>query len=319
MDGAIPGETLRSWKPAVAGIREVLHARFTTHAYPPHTHDSWTLFIVDDGAIRYDLDRHERGALPAMVSVLPPHVVHDGRPARADGFRKRVLYLETSVLGEELIGRAVDQPVLPDRSLRRAVSDLHDSLQCGEDTLEAETRLAFVAERIRASLGANPVETQPKTEGAIAGALRDVLDAHLFEPITLAEAADELRVSATRIARAFTRAYGIAPHAYVLGRRLDVARDRILRGQPLADVAADLGFADQAHLTRRFKQFLGTTPGRFSTSRARPGHRLTATRRSAARAGGICRKPSGSNGRQARQPATSQLETSRSRGPQSSP
>jgi AraC-like DNA-binding protein len=44
-----------------------------------------------------------------------------------------------------------------------------------------------------------------------------------------------------------------------------MARDRILRGQPLADVAAEVGFFDQAHLTRRFKRFLGTTPGRFAT------------------------------------------------------
>ena len=51
-----------------------------TTRYPPHTHDAWTLFIVDEGAIRYDLDRHARGAEPSMVSVLPPHVVHDGRP-----------------------------------------------------------------------------------------------------------------------------------------------------------------------------------------------------------------------------------------------
>ena len=29
-----------------------------------------------------------------MVSILPPHVVHDGRPATTDGYRKRVLYLE---------------------------------------------------------------------------------------------------------------------------------------------------------------------------------------------------------------------------------
>ena len=44
------------------GIHEVFHARFTTHAYPSHTHDAWTLLIVDDGVVRYDLDRHEHGA-----------------------------------------------------------------------------------------------------------------------------------------------------------------------------------------------------------------------------------------------------------------
>lgn len=70
--------------------------------------------------------------------------------------------------------------------------------------------------------------------------------------------------------RAFTSAFGLPPHAYVLGKRLEAARDRILAGQALADVAAELGFYDQAHLSRRFKRFLGTTPGRFrSGSRQR--------------------------------------------------
>ena len=49
----------------------------------------------------------------------------------------------------------------------------------------------------------------------------------------------------------------------MLGRRLEAARERILAGQPLADVAAEVGFYDQAHLTRRFRRFLGTTPGQY--------------------------------------------------------
>ena len=49
---------------------QMLHARFVAHAYPPHAHDTWTVFIVDDGAIRYDLDRHPRGAAGAVVSTV---------------------------------------------------------------------------------------------------------------------------------------------------------------------------------------------------------------------------------------------------------
>jgi AraC-like DNA-binding protein len=275
---AVSGESIVAWKPPIAGIREVLHARFATHAYPLHTHDTWTLFIVDDGAIRYDLDRHARGAVPSMVSILPPYVVHDGRPATSDGFRKRVLYLETSVLGEQLIGPAVDQPVLPDASLRSAVSSLHDALGCVDDLLEADTRLAFVTERIRAALGEpasrRPVRAplpqrpqRPRIDNA--ERLRDYLDARTFEAVTLTAAAADLGSSVTQLARAFSGTFHIAPHAYVLGRRLDAARDRILAGQPLADVAAEVGFSDQAHLTRRFKRFLGTTPGRFGERRGR--------------------------------------------------
>ena len=146
-------ESVNAWKPAVAGIREVLHARFIQHAYPPHTHDTWTLFIVDQGAITYGLDRHTRDAAGSMVSVLPPHAVHDGRPATGDGFRKRVLYVETSMLGEGLIGRAVDVPVIPGAFIRERVSALHDALSCRDDALEAELRFATIAEHIRAALG----------------------------------------------------------------------------------------------------------------------------------------------------------------------
>ena len=263
LDPAAAAPAIRAWKPGVAGIREVFHARFTDHAYPPHTHDVWTLFIVDDGAIRYDLHGRPCGAEPSMVTVLPPHVVHDGRPATSRGFRKRVLYLETSVLGEELIGPAVDRPVVPDDGLRGDVSALHEALACADDALAAETRLADVAKRIARSLGRPAEEPSALPAADQAEHLRAFLDAHAFEPVTIGSAAAAIGASTSQLAHAFSTVFGMPPHAYLLGRRLEAARDRILGGQPLADVAAEVGFYDQAHLARHFRQFLGTTPGRF--------------------------------------------------------
>jgi AraC-like DNA-binding protein len=270
MDRPTPVD-IRAWQPGVPGIREVLHATFREHAYPPHTHDAWTLFLVDDGAIRYDLDRRERGALPSMVSILPPHVVHDGRPATGDGFRKRVIYLEPETVGEDRIGAAVDRPMLRDRALHDRLDTLHARLEAPDDRLEAETRLAFVLERLRIALGAGADERAPdhRTAADDAERLRAWLDGRVFEPLTMADAAAALGAPPTRLARAFTGTLGIAPHRYVLGRRLDAARTRLLDGQPVADVAAEVGFVDQAHLTRRFRDFLGTTPGRFAERRRR--------------------------------------------------
>ena len=104
--------------------------------------------------------------------------------------------------------------------------------------------------------------TEPSRPDA-ADALRANLDARLFDPVTLAEASTAIGATPTQAARAFSAAFGISPHVYVTGRRLDAARARILDGEPLADVAASVGFYDQAHLTRRFKRFLGVTPGLF--------------------------------------------------------
>jgi len=260
---------VRAWKPPIAGVREVLHARFPDHAYPPHTHDVWTLFVVDDGAIRYDLGRHQRFAERSTIAVLPPGVVHDGRPGRDGGYCKRVAYLEPEVLGEAVVGPSVDAPALVDLALRTEIIGLFDALvEAGadadaDDALEAETRLALVVDGIRAAFGGRPPAPEPDRPDD-AEALRAYLDDHRFESVTMADAAAALASSTTRLARAFSGAYGIAPHAYVTGRRLEAARERILAGQPLVDVATEVGFFDQAHLTRHFKRFLGTTPGRFA-------------------------------------------------------
>ncbi len=259
-----PGDVIRAWKPRVPGVREVLHARFGAHAYPRHTHDDWTVFLVDDGAVRYHLDRHGHVAAPRMVSILPPGVTHDGRPATSKGYRKRVLYVDTSVLGESLVGAAVDEPAIVDPDLVAELEAVHAALACPDDALAAETRFVAAAARIRAALGDPNAVVGPSDARRAGESLRDALDAHVFERFTLADAAMEAGWSAAHAAQAFSTTFGISPHAYVVGRRLDAARDRILAGEPLADVATVLGFFDQAHLTRQFRRFLGTTPRRFA-------------------------------------------------------
>ena len=259
-------EWVQAWKPVVTGVREVFHARFVDYAYPPHVHDTWTVFIVDDGWIHYDLETRHRGAGGERVTILPPHIVHDGRPAGGNGFRKRVLYIGTDVLDERLSGRAVDRPDISEPSLRRAVHALHRALGGRDDALEAEAWLAIVGERLRTHLGDPPRDAPDQPASLLAGELRDLLDARLFEMTTLAQAGWALGASPAHLVRCFTRAFGIAPHQYLVARRIDAARKRLLDGEPIALVAAGVGFYDQAHFTRQFKRYVGTPPGRYALS-----------------------------------------------------
>jgi AraC-like DNA-binding protein len=263
-----------AWRPAVAGIVEVFHARYVDHAYPMHTHDVWTLLLVDDGVIRYDLDRHGRshGAVPAALTLLPPGVAHDGRAASPHGFRKRVLYLDGSVLESGLVGAAVRQPSIVDGPLRQRVAALHGALAHPGDALEAESRLALIAERLRRHL--TPPTEVTRAGPGLAGAYRDLLDARLVPGVTLAEAAATLHAHPTHLVRAFRDAFGLPPHAYLTGRRVERARALLLAGERPAAAAAAAGFYDQSHLTRYFKRYLGTAPATFilgPASRA-PGH-----------------------------------------------
>ena len=96
--------------------------------------------------------------------------------------------------------------------------------------------------------------------------LRDLLDERLFERTTLAQAGRDLGVSPSHLVHSFTGTFGIAPHRYVTARRIDAARRRLLDGEPIALVAAEVGFYDQAHFTRQFKRHVGTPPGRYALS-----------------------------------------------------
>jgi AraC-like DNA-binding protein len=251
-----------AWDPGIAGISEVFHAHFRQHAYPVHTHTAWTLLILDDGLIRYDLDRREHDS--GQVVLLPPHVPHTGRTAAPTGFRKRVLYLTEDVLGPDLIGRATDRPTLPDPRLRDRIARLHDALAAPGDDLEVESRLALIADRLDAGLRRTARPGPPPDRG-LADELRDLLDARLVDGLPLAEAARLLHADPTHLVRAFTRRFAIPPHRYLTGRRVELARGLLLAGRAPAAVATAAGFYDQSHLTRHFRRMLGVSPARFAT------------------------------------------------------
>jgi AraC-like DNA-binding protein len=257
---------IRAWRPPVPGVAEVFHARMTSHVYPMHTHQAWTLLIVDDGMIRYDLDRHQHRALRRAVTLLPPQVPHNGRAATAAGFRKRVVYLDLTQLPPGLIGRAVDRPVLSDPVLRGRIHQLHQALAEPGAELEAESRLAFVAERLRWHLG-GPAEPAADGGARLAYRLRELIDARFRENVTLRQASELVHAHPAHLVRTFSREFGISPHQYLAGRRVDLARGLLLDGMPPGQAAAAAGFCDQSHLNRSFRRVVGTSPGRYAPRR----------------------------------------------------
>lgn len=250
-----------AWRPHVAGIREVFHARFFDHAYPQHTHDAWTLLIVDFGTIGYELDRRAHGSTADVVTLLPPHVPHNGCAVRPGGFGKRVVYLEPDVLTG--IGAAVDTPTLVDPTLRERIASLHHALS-PEDELEAASRLAFIVERLQGHLaGAVPPPVRVR-DRRLATRLRELIDSRITTGLTLEEAGATLHADPVHLVRTFSSEFGLPPHRYLTGRRVDAARRLLLDGMRPADVAAAVGFHDQSHLHRHFRKMLGTTPARFA-------------------------------------------------------
>jgi AraC family transcriptional regulator len=97
------------------------------------------------------------------------------------------------------------------------------------------------------------------------------IEEHLTERIRVADLSALARSSASYFSSAFKRTFGVSPHAYVMGRRIDMAAELMLNSEaPLSEIAINCGFADQAHFSRQFRRAMGRTPSAWRRERASP-------------------------------------------------
>ncbi len=108
---------------------------------------------------------------------------------------------------------------------------------------------------------------QPPRGGLSAGALRRVrefVESHLEDNISLDALAAQARLSVYHFARAFRHSTGVSPHRYVLEQRVRRAQQLLVRTDlPLASIASAVGFSDQGHFSRQFRGLVGTTPSSY--------------------------------------------------------
>ena len=105
--------------------------------------------------------------------------------------------------------------------------------------------------------------------GGLAPALRrrlvDWLDARLEQPVTVGEMAAFCALAETHFAHMFRASLGVAPHEWIVARRIDRAATllRSRHAPSLAEVARATGHASASHLVRRFRAVWGMTPGQY--------------------------------------------------------
>jgi AraC-like DNA-binding protein len=97
--------------------------------------------------------------------------------------------------------------------------------------------------------------------------VREFIEAHLEENISIQTLAGIAGLSMYHFARAFKKSEGMTPHEYLIQRRVRRAKD-LLAGTdlPLSEIALASGFSDQSHCARRFREHVGVTPSSYRWS-----------------------------------------------------
>jgi AraC family transcriptional regulator len=216
--------------------------------------------VVLRGGFAGRYDGLERDCAPMTVIVEPAGSFHANR------FGSRPTHVLTLSLGPgspPRIGAMAREPRITHDAYAASLARSANAELQRPDEL---TSLAV--DGLALEIAARLARTAGGGEDEVAGwlrAARDLVHERYAEPLRLDVVAAEVGVEPDRLARAFHRAYRAPLAAYVRRLRIQAAAERLVRDPEasIATIAADVGFADQSHLTRRFVALMGTTPARY--------------------------------------------------------
>lgn len=259
-----------SWRYAddLGGL-EQLEARYHQQRFTRHVHEGYCIGVIYAGAQRFYREGAQHVAPAGSIILVNADQVHDGHRATDNGWAYRTLYPTEQMLQPVLDGLEqaalpwFRQPVVNDPEMAARLRGLFDLLKFSYNPLERQGRFFEVLSELIQRHGSGAGQERLLAHPVAVQRVRDYLDAHCCERVSLTELAALVQLNPHYLNRLFQRHLGVPPHAYQLMRRMERAKGLIRIGVALSEVAADTGFTDQSHLSRHFKRMLGVTPGQY--------------------------------------------------------
>jgi AraC-like DNA-binding protein len=250
-----------------AGI-ERIEAHFRGQAFSPHRHDTYGIGITLTGVQTFRYRGEQRYCRPGQCHILHPDETHDGAPATDEGFGYRIVHIDPSLIQEALGGKPlpfVPDPVIDASALSKdfavAVLDIDSEI---DDLARIEMATTVADMLIAASSGA------PRISGSLSlkplVRVRDLIAADPAKRHSMAALERVSGLDRWTLARQFRAAFGTSPGRYRTMRQLDHVRASLRSGASIAEAAIMGGFADQSHMSRRFKAAYGLTPAHWASA-----------------------------------------------------
>ncbi|ATR83162.1 AraC family transcriptional regulator [Pseudomonas sp. HLS-6] len=232
--------------------------------YARHSHAGFSIGAVTAGRSTYLNGDHWHEISAGTVVMMNPGTVHACNPIADQPWSYLMLYVDIpwlERLGFQPLAATHTTSVQVYSELLRLYAWLVDPARSPQE--KAAAAEAFFVQLLD-QLG--PVWVEPAQGNQRLERAADYIRQHCTEPLKLEDICQAAGLSASYLIRAFKQHYGLTPHGYLLDHRIQYARAQLRRGRLIAEVAADAGFADQAHLQRAFKQHLAATPGHYRSA-----------------------------------------------------
>lgn len=254
---------------------EFIRARWVDQTFPRHAHRRLVIGVNVSGVHSYTYRGRRVTEPPGHVAFINPGEAHTGQLESGTVWDYRGIYVTPNYLRSLAGGRRTGSRSVPvfrealvdNPGLARDVIRVHALCERQEDPLQCEYLFQRMLRRMLERYASIPrMPERPSDNLPAVRRARDFLEANLAQRVSLAELARVAKLNKYHLLRLFEKEVGLPPHAYLLSRRIQESQSLLRQGMACADVAAELGFADQAHFSRRFKRTIGVSPAAWVRS-----------------------------------------------------
>ena len=259
---------VKSWQVDGLDNVECFRACALDHHYERHSHQAYAIGAFEEGVGGNDCRGSVHYTPAGSIVVMNPGEVHTGYAADERPLSYRMLYVGREAFEKMLPDKAnlpyFDNLCIHDNGWAKQIVALQQTLETSLNTLEQQT--CFI-ETLTAFVHAYGQAVSASTTGREPQAVKQIkafLHAHYQQNISIDDLVQVAHLNRAYLIRTFRRAVGLPPYTYLLQIRIERAKQLLAQGMPIAQVAYEVGFADQSHLTRRFKRITGITPRQYA-------------------------------------------------------
>ncbi|WP_159650739.1 AraC family transcriptional regulator [Vibrio atypicus] len=255
------------------GGLELLDAKYTNQNFSRHSHEGYTIGVIEKGAQRFYRTGGNHIAPQDSIILVNADEVHNGQTATEGGWEYKAMYPLPEQFSQMMEGLNVAQstpyfpePVVYDPEMAQQLRLVFDTLAQSDNRLLRETLVYGTLVKLASRHSKTRTDWTPETKSQRQLVLvKEFLDDFPQADVSLEDLSKLAGLSPYYLARSFQKEFGLPPHAYQIQARLRVAKTLLRKGMKISDVAQECGFHDQSHLHRHFKRALGVTPKQFVT------------------------------------------------------
>jgi AraC-like DNA-binding protein len=270
----------RAWRVGSHPLPEVICVQRMTNEIALRVHERASLMFIDSRAtVRLESHRNIATDHESIVFV-PPRLLHGVSRFVPAPNESLTLLLGAPFEAELPTGQG---PVLvSQRALGRHVASLRENESGRLSTAGFVDAIQSILEELMRR-GA-PVRIARSTHATPLIPVRDYLRTHVEESVPIETLVRLSGLTEFHLIRSFHREFGLPPHAYHVRLKLARAREMLLSGATVVRTAFACGFADQSHLSRKFKEVYGLAPVMWRTAAAPRAPAIPFTTRTRVRA-----------------------------------